>query len=130
MIVRTLCRLNSPAVTMPSAAQSTEASPACYLRFVLPETAGTDSAVSITLYGAAGEAGPFKLAAPGRNCFERGSCDVFNIKAGSKLGQLQRLKVSWCGGSQLPCMNMRVVSRADVTCSTSRQPASLASCSG
>jgi hypothetical protein len=55
--------------------------------------AGTDAAVSITLYGAAGEAGPFKLAAPGRNCFEQGSCDVFSIKAASKLGQLLRLKV-------------------------------------
>jgi hypothetical protein len=70
-----------------------------YLTFV-HILAGTDSAVSITLYGAAGEAGPFKLAAPGRNCFEQGSGDVFNIKAASKLGQLQRLKVSWRRASQ------------------------------
>ncbi|WIA17082.1 hypothetical protein OEZ85_013981 [Tetradesmus obliquus] len=56
--------------------------------------AGTDAAVSITLYGAAGAAGPFKLSAPGRSCFEQGGCDVFSIKAGGKLGQLLRLKVA------------------------------------
>ncbi|KAF6255158.1 Lipase/lipooxygenase [Scenedesmus sp. NREL 46B-D3] len=53
----------------------------------------TDAAVSITLYGDAGDAGPFELAAPGRSCFEQGSCDVFSVKAASKLGQLLRLKI-------------------------------------
>jgi hypothetical protein len=57
--------------------------------------------MSITLYGAAGEAGPFKLSAPGRNCFEQGSCDVFSIKVASKLGQLLRLKVGCVAGCSL-----------------------------
>lgn len=60
-------------------------------------TAGTDAKVSVHLYGATADAGPFMLDNP-KNNFEQGATDTFNIDTPADLGTLKRLKI-WTDGA-------------------------------
>lgn len=56
--------------------------------------AGCVSAVVLTVSAAGGGAlGPVRLTKAPQQCFGAGSCDVFEVTADNKLGDLQHAKV-------------------------------------
>merc|ERR1712166_346805 len=58
--------------------------------------AGTDSNVTITLYGEHGQTGPWRLSTPFRDNFERGQMDCFIIEA-AFMGELHAVKIGHDG---------------------------------
>lgn len=59
-----------------------------------PVAAGHVDALVLTITAASGETtGPVRLSKAPQPCFGAGSCDVFEVTAGNKLGTLQHAQV-------------------------------------